>query len=321
MLIKRLRAADPKGSDITPRAVFEGRRTLLKAAGLAAAWAVAPKPAAAAKTVARGEPIPSVVKWPKSATETPTAYEFATTYNNFYEFGFDKEDPARHSKGFKPKPWKVSVEGHAAKTGTYDFEDLIKPHTLEERVYRFRCVEAWSMVLPWVGVPLGDVLKRFEPTAKAKYVAFQTVLRPEEMPGQRLPLLKWPYVEGLRMDEAMHPLALLTVGMYGEWLPNQNGAPLRVILPWKYGFKSIKSIVRIAFTEKEPPTTWNVATPREYGFYSNVNPKVDHPRWSQAKERVIGDPFFSPRKPTLMFNGYEEDVAHLYKGMDLAKLY
>ncbi|MBM3581152.1 MAG: protein-methionine-sulfoxide reductase catalytic subunit MsrP, partial [Alphaproteobacteria bacterium] len=170
-------------------------------------------------------------------------------------------------------------------------------------------------------VPLGDVLKRFEPTAKAKYVAFQTVLRPEEMPGQRLPLLKWPYVEGLRMDEAMHPLALLTVGMYGEWLPNQNGAPLRVILPWKYGFKSIKSIVRIAFTEKEPPTTWNIATPREYGFYSNVNPKVDHPRWSQAKERVIGDPFFSPRKPTLMFNGYEEDVAHLYKGMDLAKLY
>jgi sulfoxide reductase catalytic subunit YedY len=321
MLIKHLRAADPKSSEITPRAVFEGRRTLLKAAGAAGMWALAPKGASAAKPAPRGEPIPNVVKWPKSASEPPTAYELATTYNNFYEFGFDKEDPARHSKDFKPRPWTVTVEGHAAKTGTYDFDDLIKPHRLEERVYRFRCVEAWSMVVPWVGVPLGDVLKRFEPTAKAKYVAFQTVLRPEEMPGQRLPLLKWPYVEGLRLDEAMHPLALLTVGMYGEWLPNQNGAPLRMVLPWKYGFKSIKSIVRIAFTEKEPPTSWNVATPREYGFYSNVNPNVDHPRWSQAKERRIGDPFFSPRKPTLMFNGYEEDVAHLYKGMDLAKLY
>jgi sulfoxide reductase catalytic subunit YedY len=321
MLIKHIRASDPKGSDITPRAVFEGRRTLLKAAGAAAAWAVAPRSASAAKTAARGELIPNVVKWPKSATATPTAYELVTTYNNFYEFGFDKDDPARHSYDFKPRPWSVAVEGHAAKTGTYDFDDLIKPHQLEERVYRFRCVEAWSMVVPWVGVPLGDVLKRFEPTDKAKYVAFQTVFRPEEMPGQRLPLLKWPYVEGLRMDEAMHPLALLTVGLYGEWLPNQNGAPLRLMLPWKYGFKSIKSIVRIAFTEKEPPTSWKVATPREYGFYANVNPKVDHPRWSQAKERVIGDPFFSPRKPTLMFNGYEEDVAHLYKGMDLAKLY
>ncbi|MCC7016284.1 MAG: protein-methionine-sulfoxide reductase catalytic subunit MsrP, partial [Rhodospirillales bacterium] len=285
MPIKHVRASDPSSSEITPRSVFEGRRRsvfegrrgLLKAAAAAGAWALAPKAATAAKP-ARGEPIPNVVQWPKSPGEPPTGYELATTYNNFYEFGFDKEDPVRHSKDFKPRPWTVAVEGHAEKTGTFDFDDLIKPHALEERVYRFRCVEAWSMVVPWVGVPLGDVLKRFGPTAKAKYVAFQTVLRPEEMPGQRLPLLKWPYVEGLRIDEAMHPLALLTVGMYGEWLPNQNGAPLRLVLPWKYGFKSIKSIVRIAFVEKEPPTTWNIATPREYGFYSNVNPNVDHPR-------------------------------------------
>ncbi|OHC83020.1 MAG: mononuclear molybdenum enzyme YedY [Rhodospirillales bacterium RIFCSPLOWO2_12_FULL_67_15] len=320
MLIKHVRARDPLSSEITPRAVFEGRRRLLKAAAAAGVWAFAPAGAKAAKPV-RGEPIPNLAPWPKSLSEPPTGYELATTYNNFYEFGFDKEDPARHSKSFKPRPWTVAVEGHAEKTGTFDFEDLIKPHQLEERVYRFRCVEAWSMVVPWVGVPLGDVLKRLVPTAKAKYVAFQTVLRPEEMPGQRLPLLKWPYVEGLRLDEAMHPLALLTVGMYGERLPNQNGAPLRLVLPWKYGFKSIKSIVRIAFTETEPPTTWNIATPREYGFYSNVNPQVDHPRWSQAKERRLGDPFFSPKRPTLMFNGYAEDVAHLYAGMDLAKLY
>ncbi|MSO84446.1 MAG: protein-methionine-sulfoxide reductase catalytic subunit MsrP [Rhodospirillales bacterium] len=320
MLIKHVRANDPSSSEITPRSVFADRRRLLKAAAAAGVWALAPAAASAAKP-ARGEPIPNVVKWPKSLPEMPTAYDLATTYNNFYEFGFDKDDPARHSSKFKPRPWTVKVEGHAEKTGTFDLDDLIKPHQLEERVYRFRCVEAWSMVVPWVGVPLGDVLKKFGPTAKAKYVAFQTVLRPEEMPGQRLALLKWPYVEGLRLDEAMHPLALLTVGMYGELLPNQNGAPLRLMLPWKYGFKSIKSIVRIAFVENQPPTSWNIATPSEYGFYSNVNPRVDHPRWTQATERRLGDPFFSPRRPTPMFNGYADEVAHLYAGMDLAKLY
>lgn len=243
-------------------------------------------------------------------------FEDITSYNNFYEFGTDKSDPAENSGRFQPKPWSVSVEGECNKPGEIGLEDLLKPHPLEERIYRLRCVEAWSMVIPWVGIPLADVLRRFEPNSNAKYVAFTTVFRPNEMPGQRSRVLKWPYVEGLRIDEAMHPLTLLSVGLYGKELLNQNGAPLRLVVPWKYGYKSIKSIVKIRFVEKQPPTSWNISAPKEYGFYSNVNPEVDHPRWSQARERRIGQ--FLKRR-TLMFNGYADQVASLYKGMDLAR--
>jgi sulfoxide reductase catalytic subunit YedY len=213
----------------------------------------------------------------------------------------------------------VTIAGEAEVTGKFTLEDILKPHPLEERIYRLRCVEAWSMVIPWIGIPLGDVLKRFRPTSRAKYVAFKTVMRPSEMPGQRYPVIEWPYVEGLRIDEAIHPLTILAVGLYGQPLPNQNGAPLRLVVPWKYGFKSIKSIVEIRFTERQPPTSWNISAPGEYGFYANVNPEVDHPRWSQAKERRIGGGVFSARQPTLMFNGYGEQVAGLYRGMDLAR--
>ena len=254
-----------------------------------------------------------------SLAEPPNSFEEITTYNNFYEFGTDKGDPARLGGKFRPKPWSVTIAGEAEVKGTFTLEDILKPHPLEERIYRLRCVEAWSMVIPWVGIPLGDLLKRFRPTSRAKYVAFKTVMRPEEMPGQRFPVLDWPYVEGLRMDEAMHPLTILAVGLYGETLPNQNGAPLRLVVPWKYGFKSIKSIVEIRFTERQPPTSWNLSAPHEYGFYANVNPAVDHPRWSQAKERKIGAGLFNPRVPTLPFNGYAEQVAGLYRGMDLRK--
>ncbi|HEY8537360.1 MAG TPA: protein-methionine-sulfoxide reductase catalytic subunit MsrP, partial [Steroidobacteraceae bacterium] len=256
-----------------------------------------------------------------SIGDPPNDYLDITTYNNFYEFGIDKDAPARNSGRFKPEPWTVTVAGEAEVTGKFALEDLLKGHALEERVYRLRCVEAWSMVIPWVGVPLGAVLKRFKPTSKAKYVAFKTVYRPSEMPGQRFPVLQWPYVEGLRIDEAMHPLTLLAIGVYGKTLPNQNGAPLRLVVPWKYGFKGIKSIVEIRFTERQPPTSWNISAPHEYGFYANVNPNVDHPRWSQARERRIGSGLFAAKVPTLMFNGYEKEVADLYRGMDLAKYY
>jgi sulfoxide reductase catalytic subunit YedY len=255
------------------------------------------------------------------ATDSPNSYEDITTYNNFYEFGTDKDDPAKNSGKFRPKPWSVAVTGEVGRPGTYTLEDLLKPHAVEERIYRLRCVEAWSMVIPWLGFPLGELLKRFEPTSRAKYVAFKTVLRPKEMPGQRFPVLEWPYVEGLRIDEAMHPLTILATGLYGKPLPNQNGAPLRLVVPWKYGFKSIKSIVEIRLTEQQPPTSWNRSAPQEYGFYANVNPQVDHPRWSQATERRIGSGLFTPRQPTLMFNGYAEQVASLYRGMDLRKDY
>jgi sulfoxide reductase catalytic subunit YedY len=254
-----------------------------------------------------------------SVSDPPNSYEEITTYNNFYEFGTDKGDPVRLGGKFRPKPWSVTIAGEAEVKGTFTLEDILKPHPLEERIYRLRCVEAWSMVIPWVGFPLGDLLKRFRPTSRAKYVAFTTVKRPAEMPGQRFPVLDWPYVEGLRMDEAMHPLTILAVGLYGEALPNQNGAPLRLVVPWKYGFKSIKSIVEIHFTERQPPTSWNRSAPHEYGFYANVNPAVDHPRWSQAKERKIGAGLFNPRVPTLPFNGYAEQVAGLYRGLDLRK--
>ena len=241
----------------------------------------------------------------------------ATSYNNFYELGTDKGDPLKNAHLLKTEPWAITVDGECDKPGTLAIEDFISPHQIEERIYRFRCVEAWSMVVPWLGVELGSILKRFQPTSKAKYVGFTTILDPENLPGQRRPILEWPYVEGLRIDEAMHPLTLLSVGMYGKALPNQNGAPLRLVVPWKYGFKSIKSIVRITFTEQEPPTSWNRFAADEYGFYSNVNPTVDHPRWSQARERRIGELF--KKRETLMFNGYQDEVASLYAGMDLTK--
>jgi len=302
----------PSPSEITPEHVYLSRRSVV--AGLVAAG------------VGLGLPRRSEAQLPPfrrnatlSTVEKVNSFEDITTYNNFYEFGTSKEDPARNASGFRPRPWSVTVSGAAERTGTYTLEDILKPHALEERIYRLRCVEAWSMVIPWVGFPLGDLIRRFRPTSRAKYVAFKTVLRPKEMPGQRFPVLDWPYVEGLRIDEAMQPLAILAVGLYGRVLPNQNGAPLRLVVPWKYGFKSIKSIVEIRFMETQPPTSWNRSAPHEYGFYANVNPEVDHPRWSQAKERRIGSGLFAPRQPTLPFNGYAEQVAGLYRGMDLGK--
>jgi sulfoxide reductase catalytic subunit YedY len=318
MLIRK--NPDIESSEITPEDVYLNRRQLLQAAGLSGASLL--------PAVSHAEDIPSnyrrlknVAKSPLSTTATPTSFADVSSYNNFYEFGTGKTDPVSNSGAFKPQPWSVTVDGEAEVTGTFTYEDILKPHALEERIYRMRCVEAWSMVVPWVGISLGDLLKRFKPTSKAKYVSFETVVRPSEMSGQRRPLLDWPYREGLRIDEAMHPLSILAVGVYGVELPNQNGAPLRLIVPWKYGFKSIKSIVRISFTEKEPYTSWNDLAPGEYGFYANVNPEVDHPRWSQARERPIGEGFFASKVPTLMFNGYADQVASLYKGMNLARYY
>jgi sulfoxide reductase catalytic subunit YedY len=304
----------PCPSEITPRQAYLDRRQLM--AGLAAAGAsllASPVSASAGLEFRKNARL--------SLREPANSFEDITTYNNFYEFGTDKGDPARLAHQFRPRPWSVTVAGEADVRGTFTLEDILKPHPLEERVYRLRCVEAWSMVIPWIGFPLGDLVKRFRPTSRARYVAFKTVMRPEEMPGQRFPVLDWPYVEGLRMDEAMHPLTMLAVGLYGEVLPGQNGAPLRLVVPWKYGFKSIKSIVEIRFTEQPPPTSWNRSAPQEYGFYANVNPDVDHPRWSQARERRIGAGLFAPRVPTLPFNGYAEQVAGLYRGMDLRKHY
>jgi sulfoxide reductase catalytic subunit YedY len=306
-------------SDITPPEVYRERRLLLAGAlgGLAAAAApnaLAAQPATAARlSYQRNARF--------STTEPANSYEDITTYNNFYEFGTDKGDPAVAAKNFRTRPWSVVIAGEAEQTGTYTLEDLLKPHALEERIYRLRCVEAWSMVIPWVGFPLGDLLRRFRPTSRARYVQFTTLRDPERMPGQRYPVLDWPYVEGLRIDEAMHPLTLIAVGLYGSALPNQNGAPLRLVVPWKYGFKSIKSIVRIAFTQSQPATSWSTAASNEYGFYANVNPDVSHPRWSQARERRIGAGLFSERQPTQFLNGYAEQVASLYRGMDLRKFF
>ena len=319
MLIKK--PADIKPSEITSKSDYLSRRKFISNTinvGIAGA-AVNAGLLLGPTTTQAAIKLPNVIKSPLSTVdEEPTDHLAITTYNNFYEFGTGKEDPAENSGAFKARPWSVSVEGECNKPGTYNLEDLIKPHQLEERIYRLRCVEAWSMVIPWVGIPLGDVLGRFEPNANAKYVAFTTIHRPAEMPGQRYNVLEWPYVEGLRIDEAMHPLTILAVGLYGEELPNQNGAPLRLVVPWKYGFKSIKSIVKIRFVSKQPPTSWNISARNEYGFYSNVNPDVDHPRWSQSKERRIGD-FL--KRATLPFNGYANQVASLYTGMDLRKNY
>ncbi|NMG68892.1 protein-methionine-sulfoxide reductase catalytic subunit MsrP [Parazoarcus communis] len=314
MLIKR--PADIPASEITPRDLFDDRRRFLQQAGAsliagAALWHGVPDNARAAAT--RLSPLASS---PFSTTESQTAYKSVTTYNNFYEFGTDKEDPARNADKMAVRPWTVRVEGLAGKPRTFDIDDLLKLAPLEERIYRLRCVEAWSMVVPWVGFPLSALLKQVDPLGSAKYVEFVTHYDASIM--TRRQILNWPYTEGLRLDEAMHPLTILAVGLYGEVLPNQNGAPVRLVVPWKYGFKSAKSIVAIRLHEKQPATAWNQSAPQEYGFYSNVNPEVDHPRWSQASERRIGE---LRKRPTLMFNGYAEQVASLYQGMDLRKHY
>ncbi|GAB4467145.1 MAG: protein-methionine-sulfoxide reductase catalytic subunit MsrP [Burkholderiaceae bacterium] len=306
-------------SEITPRAVWMRRRELLQAAA-AAGLAIAAPRASAQPADARKLP----AKPGRYATmEKPTPYKLITEYVNFYEFGTEKNDPPKYApKLLRPRPWTVQVEGAVRKPRVFDIEELLKLAPLEDRVYRLRCVEAWSAVVPWIGYPLAELIKRVEPTSNAKFVEFTTLADPQQMPGLRSPVIDWPYTEGLRLDEAMHPLALLTFGLYGEVLPNQNGAPVRIVVPWKYGFKSAKSIVRIRFVEKQPLNSWQKAAPNEYGFYSNVNPTRDHPRWSQATERRLGeDGLFTKRRPTLMFNGYAEQVASLYAGMDLQKFY
>lgn len=309
MLIRH--AKDLKYSDITPRAGYLNRRAVIAGAGAGLAMAATGLPAHSAKL--------NATKSAFSTDEKLTPQKDVTTYNNYYEFGTDKGDPSRNAHTLTTSPWTVEIDGMVDKPGTYDIGDLYDPATLEERIYRFRCVEAWSMVIPWVGFELSQIMNKIGVQSGAKYVAFETLVRPDEMPGQSglFQPLPWPYVEGLRLDEAMHPLTIMAVGLYGETLPNQNGAPLRLVVPWKYGFKSIKSIVRITLTDKEPPTSWNNANAREYGFYSNVNPEVSHPRWSQASERVIGAGLLGGRKDTRMFNGYAEEVAGLYAGMDL----
>lgn len=321
MLIKR--ASDIVPSEITDESVYLRRRELLKMAGIAAAASVTSNSALAQLTSmeASGESLQAVVPSQFSTDQAPNSWADITTYNNYYEFGTGKSDPARYSQDFNPRPWSVSVSGECDKPGEYHYEDLVSPHQLEERIYRLRCVEAWSMVVPWVGIPLADVLKRFAPNSDAKYVRFRTLDDPSRMPGQRRRILDWPYQEGLTIAEAMNPLTILAVGLYGRELPNQNGAPLRLIVPWKYGFKSIKAINEIAFTKRRPKTSWEQSAPSEYGFYANVNPQVDHPRWSQARERVIGAGLFNAKKDTLMFNGYGEQVASLYSGLDLRRNY
>jgi methionine sulfoxide reductase catalytic subunit len=319
-------------SEITPERRFISRRALLAGgASLAALGGLSAvgvsrgtlgeDTAPAAAKAAGGEALTFTRNATYSVNEPANSYQDITTYNNFYEFGTDKSDPSENAQKFRTHPWNVTVGGECEVSGRFALEDILKPHPLEERVYRLRCVEAWSMVVPWVGFPLADLLKRFKPTSKAKYVEFKTLYDPSQMPGQRRSVLEWPYVEGLRIDEAMHPLTLMVVGLYGKVLPNQNGAPLRLIVPWKYGFKGIKSIVSIRFVERMPATTWAGSAPNEYGFYANVNPAVDHPRWSQATERRIGGSLFGSRRPTLPFNGYADQVASLYSGMDLKRYF
>lgn len=309
-MIKINKKSDVASSEITPESIYLRRREFMKASGLLGSALLLNPWMTAGASISIGDYKKDVI----TLDEEITPEDDATSYNNFYEFGTGKSDPAQRSKEFKTDDWKITVGGECEKPGTYSLEDLIKPFDVEERVYRLRCVEAWSMVIPWLGVPLASIIKSLQPTSKAKYVAFKTLLDPRQMPGQNRSVLQWPYREGLRIDEATNPLALFAVGMYGKTMPNQNGAPVRLVVPWKYGFKSIKSIVSIDFVEQQPQTSWNMSSAREYGFFSNVNPSVNHPRWSQKKERRIGDIF---KRETLMFNGYEEEVAHLYDDMDL----
>ena len=321
-----LNGDDIARSEITPQRIFEQRRRVLQAAGALALGGIGGTLGATRAFAEYGSPDPRAQKLPaKTATkyvvpDKVTSFKDITTYNNFYEFGTDKGDPAENAHTLRPRPWRVSVEGAIHNPKVYDIDDLLRLAPLEERVYRHRCVEGWSMVIPWIGIPLAELIRRAQPTGNARYVQFITLDDPSQMPGLADPILKWPYSEGLRMDEAMNPLTLLTVGVYSQVLPNQNGAPVRVVVPWKYGFKSAKSLVKIRFVEAQPPTSWNTEAPGEYGFYSNVNPTVDHPRWSQATERRIGDDgFFRPKRKTLMFNGYGDLVASMYQGMDLRK--
>ena len=317
MLIQKPSQIRP--SEITSKDNYLSRRDFMCAGAIAGGSALASPALSAIVPEAHREQISGLLKSEFSTDEVPNSYEDITTYNNYYEFGTGKADPHRYSQDFEPRPWTVTVDGHAEKTGTFEFDDFIKPFDVEERIYRMRCVEAWSMVIPWVGIPLADVVKSFNPTSKAKYVAFETLHDSSRMPGQRRRNLDWPYREGLTIEEATHPLTILSVGLYGEVLPNQNGAPIRLVVPWKYGFKGIKGIVRMSFVDKMPRTSWNMAAANEYGFYANVNPNVNHPRWSQARERRIGAGLFAKKQATLMYNGYGEQVAHLYKDLDLRR--
>lgn len=334
MLIHERSASEPLSSELTSETVYQQRRDLLKAAGLFGAAAffspVVQAAPPAYSPVAERSNVPRHLRdklRARKAGNNPTGepltpFDVVSTYNNFYEFGLDKSDPAANAQAMRLEPWSVRIDGECRKPGTYILEDVLKPHALEDRIYRFRCVEAWSMVVPWQGFSLADLVRRFEPTSKARFIEFTTLQDPQQMPGQRTRNLRWPYVEGLRMDEAMHPLALMAVGVYGRSLPPQNGAPLRLVVPWKYGFKSIKSIVRIRFTETAPQTTWAAMAPEEYGFFANVNPAVDHPRWTQARERRLPATLFNPNwRDTLPFNGYASEVAGLYRGLNLKRYF
>ncbi len=314
MLIKT--KPDILGSEVTDHAVFESRREFIKSTAALSTGLMLPGLGYADTQKYKDVPL-----GPYSAKLPVTAGEDVANYTNYYEFSTNKQDSTVLATGLKTSPWRVEITGEVEKPGVYNLEDILKDNPLQERIYRFRCVEAWSMVVPWIGFPLGEMLVRFKPTSKAKFVEFTTLYNPEIMVGQRSSVLAWPYVEGLRMDEAMHPLAILATGMYGNELPNQNGAPLRLIVPWKYGFKSIKAIVKIRFSETMPETAWYKSAPGEYGFYANVNPEVPHPRWSQSRERVLGSSIFTPKRATEKFNGYGEEVASLYSGMDLSKYF
>ena len=313
-MIDLKKASKITASNITPEAIYRKRREFMAASGLLGSAILLNPWGAARASLGIGDYTKNAISLDEKLTEENDVLR----YNNFYEFGTDKEDPARNAQKFDTNDWKITVGGECEKPGVYALEDLVNPFTIEERVYRLRCVEAWSMVIPWLGVPMASVIKMLKPTSRARYVAFKTLLDPMQMPGQNRAVLQWPYREGLRIDEAVHPLTLFAVGMYGKTMPNQNGAPVRLVVPWKYGFKSIKSIVSIDFVEQQPATSWNMSGPDEYGFYSNVNPEVDHPRWSQKKERRIGD-FF--KQKTLIFNGYGDEVAAMYSGMDLRQNY
>ena len=324
MLIRK--SPDIKPSEITSKEAYINRRDFIRGGAIAGGSLLAGPALGAVIPEQRGSKLTGIVPSNLSTDEAQNPYIDVTSYNNFYEFGTRKSDPYQNSQDFEPRPWSIKVSGEADVTGTFNLEDFVKPHTLEERIYRLRCVEAWSMVIPWVGIPLASIIKQFKPTSKAKYLRFETLHDRERMPGQRYRSIDWPYVEGLTIAEAMNPLTIFAVGLYGEVLPNQNGAPIRLVVPWKYGFKSIKSIVSIEFTERRPRGSWEQNAAHEYGFYANVNPDVNHPRWSQARERRIGSSgtglqsiFGAAKQPTLMFNGYGEQVAHLYEGLDLRR--